>query len=79
MAGKSNNYFKGHLEDIFVPDLNNPDVSLNAFQVLITFQITKSNITIKSTITMIKTSKWQTGNKKLDGRLRSICDGGCPH
>ena len=23
----------GHLENIFVPDLNNPDVSLNAFQV----------------------------------------------
>ena len=41
MAGKSNNYFKGHLEDIFVPDLNNPDVSLNAFQVLNTFQLTK--------------------------------------
>ena len=40
MAGKSNNYFKGHLEDIFVPDLNNPDVSLNAFQVLNTFQKT---------------------------------------
>ena len=25
--------FVGHLENIFVPDLNNPDVSLNAFQV----------------------------------------------
>ena len=33
-------HYAGHLENIFVPDLNNPAVSLNAFQVLNTFNLT---------------------------------------
>ena len=35
--------FVGHLENIFVPDLNNPDVSLNAFQVWDKFETNCTN------------------------------------
>ena len=58
----------GHLENIFVPDLNNPDVSLNAFQVLNIFHII--------TVSDFKHQALKTGDKQLDGGLWSVCDGG---
>ena len=70
--------FVGHLENIFVPDLNNPDVSLNAFQVWDKFE---TNWTKTQKLKQIAQRRkkllfsW-TGNKELDGELRALRDGG---